>query len=83
MDVPRDQVPLERRRELTLVAVARAAVFAAIWRVPLAEPPEPQAWRLIDTPSVHLGVRPALDISRGDELPAIGLTVQLTVRTPW
>ena len=63
---------------MTLVAVARAAVLAALWRLTPPEPPAPSAWRLYESPDVHVGLRPAVDWGNG-----IGLTLQVTVRTPW
>jgi hypothetical protein len=46
-----------------------------------AAPPPPIPWRVIDRPGLHLGVRPALEVDH-EELAA-GVTLQLTVLTPW
>lgn len=40
-------------------------------------PSLPAAWRLIDRPELHIGVRPAV-LVRGDEV-ALGVTVQVSV----
>ena len=63
---------------MTLLVLARMAVMAAIWRVPLLEPSEPHAWRLVETPDLHVGVRPAFDLGNG-----VGLTIQVSLRTKY
>lgn len=45
---------------------------------PVDAAPALPVWRLVETPSLHVGLRPAA--SWGDGL---GITVQVTLRTPW
>jgi hypothetical protein len=53
------------------------ALLVALQGLPPAPPPS-TGWlstgRLIDTPGVHLGIRPAIDVTREDW--AFGVTVQ-------
>lgn len=65
---------------MTLLPLARYALFWALMHPPAPSAPE-TLWgplRLVQTPRVHLGVRPAASWGEG-----LGLSVQLTLRTPW
>jgi hypothetical protein len=57
-------------------------MLAFVWTLTLALAPPPPAppnpWRLVATPVLHVGARPAVYVSR-DEM-AFGATVQVTVR---
>ena len=59
-------------------AVARLPLWWVLMHLAPAHPPEPSAWRIVETPSMHVGVRPAASWGEG-----VGLTIQVTVRTPW
>lgn len=61
---------------MTLLAVARAAVLAAMWRLEAAAPEGPGPLRLVDRPCLHLGIRPAA-ANEG-----VGLTLQMTGCAP-
>ncbi len=69
---------------MTLLPIAKLVTLTLMWRLPIAtpyEPPLPIFWvggRLYTTESVHIGVRPAMDWGNG-----VGLTLQLTLKTPW
>lgn len=53
-----------------------------LWLPLEAAAPEP-LWsgRLVDLPDVHVGLRPAADALVDGA--GVGLTLQITVRTPW
>lgn len=63
---------------MTLLAVARYAALWAVMNAQPAEAPEPGAWRLVTTPTVHIGLRPAASWGEG-----AGLTLQVSAKTPW
>ena len=55
--------------------MAWLAVSLAVLTSP---PPSPPPWRLLSTPSLHVGVRPAVDVSA--EGWGAGATLQITAR---
>lgn len=59
------------------MALARACVLACAWRIEPAAPVDVDAWRIVATRAVHLGVRPHTDGI------GVALTVQVTLRVPW
>jgi hypothetical protein len=59
------------------MALARLAVATAIWRVPLPDLPAPPVWRVVERPELHVGVRPVYDVG------GVGLSIQVTTKTPW
>lgn len=58
---------------MTVAAVAKLAAFWAIWNAQAEPRPEPDAWRVVNRPCLHVGVRPHTD---GD---GIAVTVQVSV----
>ncbi len=71
---------------MTLKPILRAIWLYALWHGPLAARYEPTlpAWdgRIVTLPDFHLGLRPALD-SASDGFGGVGVSAQVTVRTPW
>jgi hypothetical protein len=64
------------------VTSAALAVLLAMTPGP-APPPAPAPVRLVTTPSLHLGARPAVLLTSESREIGIGATLQVTVRTPW
>jgi hypothetical protein len=64
---------------MTIRAVAHAATLWVLWHyLPPTAPWELRAWRVYESRSLHIGVRPAFDLGNG-----FGLTLQVSVMTPW
>lgn len=61
---------------MTLLAVARACVLAAMWRIEATAPEATGAARLVERPCLHIGLRPAA-ANEG-----MGLTVQVSLCMP-
>ena len=60
---------------MTLRAVAHAATLWVLWHYAQPWPAwEMRAWRIVERPSLHVGIRPAADWGNG-----VGLTLQVSV----
>ncbi len=59
-----------------------ASLALYLLSLPVPDPPAYRApWRFVDNERIHVGVRPALEFSRGSR--GLGATLQVSVTTPW